>query len=228
MRRGAVAVFGLTVGLSTAVRAQVCTGSTSFAYAPLQLTGAAAYNADGRSFNAGLGFGSRGPFAHAILGKTHYDESGASSTDLGFGAGYQIALGDPDGIDVVELCPLVSWAHANGPMNVDVSGIGTLIADIKQTMWMLGVGIGTEARSGATQIVLAGSAAMAKKSVTISGGASPTERFETVAVLEFGVGFIFNQSFALRPNALVVAGDNNTTATVGLSAVLSIVRRDGR
>jgi hypothetical protein len=221
-----VLIAAAAVGLSTPARAQLCIGSTSFAHAPLQLTGAAAFSADGKSYNAGLGFGGRGPFAQGVIGKSHYDEFDGSSSDLGFGVGYQIAL-DPKGKDAMHLCPLVSWQHGNGPKNVDVLGNGSLIVDLSSTTWVFGLSIGGVALSGPTQIVPSGSIAMAKTSVKASQGEflPSTSSSENFAVFEFGIGFIFNQSFALRPSALITTGIDNTATAYGVSAVLSIVRR---
>src|SRR5262245_4786909 len=220
-----IAVIAAAVGLSTAARAQLCTGSTSFAHAPLQLTGAAAFSADGESYSVGAGFGGKGPFAQGVFGKTHYDEFDGSSSDLGLGVGYQIPL-DPRGKDAVHFCPLVSWQQGNGPSNVDLLGDGSLIVDISQTTGLFGVGIGAIALQGPTLIVASGSIAMAKTTVTASHDYLPSgSSSDNFAVFEFGFGLIFNQSFALRPSVLVTSGLDKTTTTVGVSAALSLAKR---
>jgi len=215
-----IALVAVTAGLSTCLRAQICTGSTSFARAPIQLTGAFASNSDGSSYSAGLGAGGRGLFGQAAIGRTQYDDFDASSSDLGVGLGYQFPFNPQH---TGEICPLVSWQHGSGPNDVDLFG---QLVDLSSTVWVFGFAVGgvvSGARS--TQIVPAGSIALAKTKVNASTGGASSSNTDNLGVFELGVGFVFNQTFALHPSFMITFGLDNTTTTLGVNAALSLARR---
>jgi hypothetical protein len=217
-----VGLTGATLAIATPARAQLCTGAASFAQKPWQLSTAAAYNKDVKSFGAGLGLGGPGLFLQFNAARTTYDVFDASSFDVGIGGGYEFDL-DPEG--VLHLCPLVSVMHASGPNDVPV---GPFVFDLSRNVVAVGLGIGAVAsRSSPTKIIPSGSFAMVidkAKATDNSSGQSSTNS-ETFGLLEFGVGLLFSDVVSLRPNLGFTFGIDQSSTTFGASLSVNFGRR---
>lgn len=217
-----VSLTGASLAIATPARAQLCTGSASFARAPWQLSAAAAFNKHAKSLGGGLGLGGSGLFVQFTAGRTTYDLFDASSFDLGVGGGYQFAL---DRKGVLHLCPLASVTHGSGPNDV---AVGSQLLNLSQNVVAVGLGIGAvAARSSATKIIPSASFAMVStkaKASDRSSGQSITSS-ETLGLLELGVGFLFGEVFSLRPNVAFAFGIDQSSTTYGASMSVNFGRR---
>lgn len=226
MPRALLAVFvGATVGLSSSAAAQVCNGVASFAQGPVQVFGTVGFSDNAKSFAGGVGFGGTGLFGQATLGTTSYDNIDGSSRLLGFAVGYQVPLGPQRS---VYLCPEFSIGFASGPNNVDVFGDGSVVLDLSETDYSFGLAFGGFAsQSSGTRIVPTGSLAMVsgkfKTSDDVSGASD--SQSDTFGLLGFGVGFLFNQVFALRPSVAVLFGVDDTSTIFGATVSVNFGRR---
>src|SRR5258707_8419 len=150
-----VSLTGASLAIATPARAQLCTGSASFAHRPRQFSLGTAFTKDAKSFAGGLGVGGSGMFLQFAAGRTSYDAFDASSFDLAVGGGFQFAL-DPKG--TAHLCPLASFTHGSGPNDITV---GSQTLDLSQNVVAVGIGIGFVASgSSPTKIIPSTSLAM--------------------------------------------------------------------
>ncbi len=69
---------------------QTCAGSTSFAGAPLRVSGSAEVTAHAHGFGVGLTLGGTATFFGVSLGTTHLDALNGSSFDVAAGGGYEL------------------------------------------------------------------------------------------------------------------------------------------
>src|ERR1041384_3250761 len=214
-----------SLAIATPARAQLCTGSASFAQRPVQLSLGTAFNTDAKSFGGGFGVGGSAMFLQLTAGTTSYDAFDASSFDLGVGAGFQLPL-DRDGIG--HICPLVSVTHSSGPNDVTV---GSQTLDLSQNVVAVGIGIGAVASgSRPTKIIPSASFAVLSTKATSKDkfSAQSTTSSETLGLLEFGVGFLFSEAFSLRPNVAHAFGIDQSSTTFGVSMSVNFGRRSSR
>jgi len=224
-RRLVFAIMAPFVLAPTMARGQVCGGSASFAQRPFQVSGAVGFNDNATTFTGGLAFGGSGAFGELSIGTTSFDQVDGSSFNFGGGAGYQVPLGQKG---ILYLCPTASVAFASGPNDIDVFGDGSLVLDLYETDFSVGLGLGTIAsRSGQTQIIPTGSLSFVH--ATLKGtdqisGASDSQS-ESFGILAIGVGFVLNETFTLHPGVAIPFGLDGGSTTFGLGFSVNFGQR---
>jgi hypothetical protein len=216
-----IVLTGAALGFAATADAQVCNGSASFSNGPYQAVASAAFTDNSKSFGGGLGFGGPGAFGQASIGTTSYDDVDGSSTLVGIGAGFQVALGAQR---LAHLCPLASVGFAFGPNNIDLFGDGSVVLDLKETDFSFGLALGILAsRSAQTQVIPTASlsfvSATLKASDDVSGQSDSNS--ETFGLVGLGLGLVFNQVFTLRPGVAIPFGLDGASTSFGVALGVS-------
>lgn len=207
-------IFGAVtcIPLSSAA-AQLCTGSAPFTSGSFQAGVSAAFNDNTTTLGGGLGLGGTGPFGQVVIGTTSYDELDGSTFTVGGGAGYQFKL---DSRGFAHLCPTASVAFGSGPNDLDVFGDGSMVLDLGETDFSIGLSFGVvAANSGNTQIVPTASLSFASATVKVEdqvSGASDSQT-ETFGRLGLGVGFVVSHSVTLQPGVTIPFGLEGASTT---------------
>lgn len=220
-RRLLLIIVGALLAIPIAAPGQVCSGLASYARRPFQVVGGAQFNDNAKSFGGGFGFGGTGAFGQLNLATTSFDNVDGSAFTFSGGAGYQVPL---DKRNVAQLCPIASVSFASGPNNIDLFGDGSVVVDLSETDVEFGVALGAVAsRSGQTQIIPAASlsfvSASAKAKDQVSGASN--SQSDTFGLLDLGLGFVFNEVFALRPGVAIPIGLDGASTTFGLTLGLN-------
>ena len=218
-----VSVIGAGVALSAPAGAQLCNGSASFGRSPVQLSAQIGHDTDADFFGGGVAVGGGGPFLELAGVKTNWTLGGSSST-LGAGVGYQVAL-DPK--IHTHLCPLASVQYLNGPKDFDLFNNGVLW-DVSRTTYTLGVAIGAAATLSrhAKFLPFASLHMVSSKLKTFNHSLGTTRNTtETGSHIEFGFGLLFNDAFSFRPSLGFTTGVDRTVTTFALGMTVNLWRR---
>jgi len=200
--------------------AQVCGGFTAFANGAYQVSGAAQFNDQAKTFGGAFALGGRAAFVQIGIGTTSYDALDGSTFSLMGSAGYQVAL-DKQG--VFQMCPVATIDHGSGPNNVDIFGDGSLVLDFSETALSFGLSFGVlPAMEGSTRVIPSAGftvvSASAKLKDDVSGQSdSQSETFELLAL---GLGIVFNQTVTVRPGVQIPMGLQGASTTFG--AIVSV------
>jgi len=211
---------GAFLGLAGPAAAQVCGGFTSFANGAYQISGAAQFNDQAKTFGGGFAFGGRAAFGQIGIGTTSYDQLHGSSLSLMGAAGYQVAL---DKKAVFQMCPVATINHSSGPNNVDYFGDGSLILDFNETDLAFGVIFGAvPAMDGSTRLIPSAGFTVVSASAKVKddvSGQSNTQS-ETFELVGLGLGIVFNQTVTVRPGVHIPMGLQGASTTFG--AIVSV------
>lgn len=224
-RRRILGIIGALALSPSLASGQVCSGSASFAQGPFQVFGAAAFNDNAKTFGGGLAFGGSGAFGQLGIGTTSFDDVDGSSFNVSGGAGYQVPLGQKG---IVYLCPIASITLGSGPNDIDVFGDGSLVLDLRETDFTIGLALGAIAsRSGQTQIIPTGSLSFASATLKAKdqvSGASDSQT-ETFGLVALGLGFVFNQVVTLHPGVTIPFGVEGASTTFGVGVSVNFGQR---
>jgi hypothetical protein len=217
MKRFLIVTVSMVCSLlwSASAHAQTCTGSLSYATAPLQVGALAAFSSDSHTFAAGVGAGRDAYFARvgAQLISSSGVDSGAKGIFAMAGAEYKLDAAQP-----FFVCPIVTVAHNWGPS----FGAGD---DESSTFFGVGGSVGfVAAKSGQTTIVPSAGLNFnhLSQSATFNflGTATTSSFGNTFGSLQIGAGFIFNDRMSLVPSIVLPFGENG--ASTIFSALFSI------
>jgi len=195
--------------LSRGLSAQTCMGGATFAHRRAQLN--TAYASGGGVHTAavtGASLGATpGPFLSLGLGFTNNDDLRADATvvDGTAGLGFPV-LSTPE----TELCPFASFATLNGEYQ---TGEG-----VSAFSYGAGVGLGTRLspRSGFELVPFVSGGYFLSSSTTHLGQNEGTAE-DNYFNASFGVGFVFQDVFTIRPSASYAMAHGQKLTTYGLS-----------
>jgi hypothetical protein len=213
MRRTLVLSLALVAMLNAPAAAQTCQGLPSFSTGSMQLTGNMTFENGMDSFGAAFGYGQPdGAFGTVGIGTTSFDGFDGSSFDVGIGGGYQMKVGARK---KMHLCPVASFSLLMGPNDVFGSGV-----DMSTQNLAFGFALGTQLPgSPKMDIIPTGGLGLAYMKVKADGGSGSGSASETYAVMDLGVGFIFNSQISVRPGISIPlgldGGDTGFGMTVG-------------
>jgi len=199
---------------------QVCGGFASFANGAYQVSGAAQFNDQAKTFGGAFAFGGRAAFGQIGIGTTSYDQLDGSTFSLLGAAGYQVAL---DKKGVFQLCPVATIDHGSGPNNVDIFGDGSLILDLSETDLSFGLSFGARpAMEGSTRVIPSAGFTVVSASAKVKDDVSgqTNSQSETFELLGLGLGIVFNQTVTVRPGVQIPMGLQGASTTFG--AIVSV------
>jgi hypothetical protein len=223
MRRALVVSLALVALLNAPAVAQTCQGLPSFSHGQMQLSGTMMFENGMDSFGATFGYGQpAGVFGNVGIGTTSYDGFDGSSFDLGLSGGYQMKVGARK---KMHLCPVASFSLLMGPNDIFGSGV-----DMSTQNLAFGFALGTELPgSPKMEIVPTGGLGLAYMKVKADDGTTSSSASETYAVMDLGVGFIFNSQISVRPGISIPlgldGGDTGFGLTVGYNFGSTVRRR---
>jgi hypothetical protein len=215
MRRTLFVSMALVAAVNAPAAAQTCLGLASFSSGKMQVSGNGQFQDGANRFGAGFNYGlPAGIFAGAQLSSTSYEAADASSLGIGANVGYQLTVGKAANVHV---CPVASLELGMGP---DDEASNT---DISQRNATLGFSLGkTMAASPRMQIIPAAGLGLAYVSQkTEVDGVSAPNQSETYGLARLGVGFVFNQTIAVRPSVDIPLGLDNSDPSFGLTVAYS-------
>ena len=217
--RLAIPLLALLLLRTSALNAQLCAGLPSFAAGNTQLQAGVGLGNNAKSFGGGLAFGSQqGPYAGVMVGGTTYDRWDATSFIVGADVGYQIPIGVTRR---GHLCPEASVGFGFGP-----NDIGRTSADLSTRGFTLGARLGHAVPSSTTlQIVPTGAVRLGWQETELSDSADSREKDDTYGLFEFGVGFVFNSTFGVRPSVSLPVGLDGADPSFGIVLAFQLGRR---
>ncbi len=203
----------LAIGNAPAV-AQTCLGLASFSSGKMQASANGQFTEGLNRFGAGFNYGlPAGIFAGAQLSTTSYEAADASSLGIGANVGYQLSMGKAANIHV---CPVASFELGMGPDD-DASD-----TDASSQNAVLGFSLGTTmGASPRMQIVPSAGLGLAYTKLKVETGGASDEVSDTYGQARLGVGFVFNQTIAVRPSVDIPLGLDNSDPTFGLTVAYS-------
>ncbi len=214
MRRTLVASLALFAVVNAPAAAQTCLGLASFSNGKMQVSGNGQFTEGANRFGAGFGYGlPSNIFAGAQLSTTSYEGADASSLGIGANVGYQLTVGKSANIHV---CPVAGFELGMGPDD-DASE-----TDNSQQSANLGFSVGTMmGASPRMQIVPSVGLGLAYSKLKTDVAGTESEFSDTHGQAQLGVGFIFNQSIAVRPSVSIPLGLEGSDPTFGLTVAYS-------
>ena len=194
--------------------AQTCRGLAKYSTAPFRLAANGTFDDNRMGYAASFSYGQRGFFGDLGVGGMSFDQLDGSAFSVALGGGYEVAV---DKKQRVKLCPGASLGLLFGPN--DILGSGT---SYDETSFTFGGSVGAAVtRSKQMEVVpTAGLAFSIAKGRLEDGFGNAISDTETFALIDLGVGLVFNRVVSFRPAVDIPIGLEN--GEVGVSAVLGI------
>ena len=209
MRR--VVLLAVTaIMIPSAVRAQACRGSVSFASAPVRFGGGAVFGKDYTAYAASLIAGKENAaFGDIGVSRVYFDDLDDTGDDVFLEFGYQRPLGTR-----AQICPVVGAALGTGPEDAGIESSRFASA---------GLALGITLRPAASvKIIPNGSVRYEYESSDFDDPATGKETFtDNLGVADLGLGLIFfRDRLAIHPTVQFPFATDNTDMSYGL--VISI------
>jgi hypothetical protein len=214
MRRTLVASLALFAVVNAPAAAQTCLGLASFSSGKMQVSGNGQFTEGANRFGAGVGYGlPANIFGGAQISTTSYEAADASSLGIGANVGYQLTVGKSANIHV---CPVAGFELGMGPDD-DANDV-----DASTQNANLGFSLGTTmGASPRMQIVPSVGLGLAYTKLKLEVAGASSDVSDTHGQAQLGVGFIFNQSIAVRPSVSIPLGLEGSDPTFGLTVAYS-------
>jgi hypothetical protein len=203
MRRLALMVV-IAATLPTAVRAQACLGSVSFATVPVRLGGGAIFGKDYTAYAASLVAGKdNAAFGNVGVSRTYFDGYDDTGDDVFAQLGLQRAVGRR-----AQLCPVIGGAIGTGP---DDNGLS-----VKSRFASAGLALGLTLRPApSVKIIPNGSLRFEHAASDVTDQTTGKETFtDNSGVADLGLGLIFfHDRLAIQPTVqFPFAADDNSVS----------------
>jgi len=203
-----LAVIAITV--PSALRAQACRGSVSFASAPVRFGGGAVFGKDYTAYAASLVAGKdNAAFGDVGVSRAYFDDFDDTGDDVFLDFGYQRPLGTR-----AQLCPMIGASIGTGPEDAGI--------DNSRSAWA-GLALGITLRpTQNVKIIPNGSVRYEYASSDFDDPATGKETFaDYLCVADLGLGLIFfRDRLAIHPTVQFPFATDNTDVSYGL--VISI------
>ncbi len=205
----------LLVG-SSALEAQTCLGTASFATGPTRAGVEVTFDDGATAYGAELAFGrAEGGFAGVNAALHTIDDLDESAFGIGGTLGLQRAVAAYAG---AQLCPVLSAGYIFGP-NFDVSG---LEFESSTLLGSAGLAFGVPFQlSPAAAIVPFGQARVAYGRSSVSAGGQSESFSDTYGLLGLGAGVVLNQRITIRPTISIPVGLDDSDATFSIGAAVN-------
>ena len=216
MRRLALFLVVAT-GLPTAVRAQACVGSVSFATVPARIGGGAIFGEDYTAYAASLIAGRESSvFGDVGVARIYADGFDDTEDQLFADVGYQRSLGQR-----AQLCPVIGAGIGSGP---DDGGF-----DVQSRFASAGLALGLTYRPApSVRIIPNGTLRFQYAASDLTDPAGVEETFsDTFGIGDIGLGLIFfGDRLAIQPRMQIPFGADDNSVSYGVSVSIGFgVRR---
>lgn len=211
----ALSILAGLVGSTAA--AQVCEGRPGSSAGRVAL-GAAFATANGATeFGVGVTALGAGAYGGATLGRVTYDDFSGSTTTVGGGVGYQVAVGSAGR---AQLCPYLTGQLGFGPNDIEGTGVDASVRN-------LGVGVTwgvVASQSQEVTLIPTVSAGVARASIKFSDGVNDITVSDSYGQLRFGLGVALGRQFAFTPSIIVPLGLDDSDPVFGINLSLYLRR----
>jgi len=235
MRRSMTLVLVLSTWVPAVALGQTCLGLPSFSRVPAHLSGTLTTGGDLTTIGGALTWGSTGPFASAGLNYVDIDGVDESAFSFGGAVGYQMTANTggrlrpsasyqaSSNVRALQWCPIASIEYQKGP-EFDVLG-----EDIDLSTLTLGGGVslGVPIVAGTNlQVIPTGGAALAYTKISADAGSFGSgSDSDTYGVISLGLGFLMNESFAVKPYVAIPVGLEGADARLGITVSFGLGRK---
>jgi len=207
MRRLALLVV-IAITLPTAVRAQACLGSVSFATVPVRMGGGAVFGKDFTAYAASLIAGKENAaFGDVGVARIYADDYDDTEDRVFVELGYQRPVGQR-----AQVCPVVGVSLGTGP---DDGGY-----DVRSRFASAGIALGLTFRPApSVKIIPNGSVRFEYASSDLTETASGIEETysDNSGLGDFGLGLVFfNDRLAIQPRVQIPFAAEDNSVTYGL------------
>ena len=205
MRR-VVLLAAIAITVPSAVRAQACRGSVSFASAPVRFGGGAVFAKDYSGYAASLVAGKdNAAFGDVGVSRVYYDDFDDTGDDVFLEFGYQRPLRTQ-----AQLCPMIGASIGTGPEDAGI--------DKARSVWA-GLALGITLRPAeSVKIIPNGSVRYEHASSDFDDPATGKETLtDNLGVADLGLGLIFfRDRLAIQPTVQLPFATDNTDVSYGL------------
>lgn len=221
MRRSfcASVVVGLSLAAAQVAQAQACVGLPSAKDAPVNLSAAAAFPKNAKTFAGRLGFAGAQAFGGASVGYTSYDNLDASSVAVGADIGLALPMNEAKS---VQICPQIGGAYISGP-NAEAGGLSLTT---KQQQYSGTLNIGGELPVNSTfSVIPFASVGVLHARVQLTGNVIEDSANDTGGTFGAGFGLLFSKVFVLAPSISIPFGFSSNDPTFGITASIGFGKR---
>lgn len=216
LRRLAAATIAVTLvfAVPRGLAAQLCVGLPSLSAHSVNLGAGGEFTDKVKSLGGRLGFGGSSAFAGIAATRDDYDEMDENSTTVTGDVGLSFDVGTSKPASV---CPIASVGYTIGPdFTLPLGDVENRTLGVRG-----GVAFGGAAYSATgLQLVPFGMARLAyARAKRTLGGAEDTNS-DTYGILSLGLGFLFSDTFMVRPVAHIPFGLKDADNSFGISFVV--------